>query len=253
VTGKRTPSGCRAVNDGERSGRSDPHISPRWVLYVDGSCSLLCATHGVDVHRHDECFDERMLRRVLHERSASSHHRFPRICVREAPSDVRVVQPLVRHEECGRRRVLSGRGVGRHAVRDADRVRDDIVSWLCSASRSRAARRWQPDNAGPSLLCCMSASRRRGAPTQLPHRALSKSGTEIDARASRKSSERQRCGDDRHEYKDGGDQRVTTKDIKVEGEEGSRNHDRQRDQSAQNVHRATCGGRKLRAHCLIAC
>src|SRR5712691_2619001 len=26
VTGKRTPSGCRAVNDGEQTGRSDPHI-----------------------------------------------------------------------------------------------------------------------------------------------------------------------------------------------------------------------------------
>src|SRR5712691_2672464 len=31
VTAKRTPSGCRAVNDGEQTGRSDPYIIGRFT------------------------------------------------------------------------------------------------------------------------------------------------------------------------------------------------------------------------------
>src|SRR5207237_3463506 len=62
-------------------------------------------------------------------RVTAGYDRFARIRVRDAPRDVHVVQPLVRDEGCRRWRDVSGGGVGRDTVRDADRFRDLVVRW----------------------------------------------------------------------------------------------------------------------------
>ncbi len=58
---------------------------------------------------------------------------------------VRMVQPLVGDERRGRHRDVAGRGVGRDAVRDADRFRDDIVRRRNRTLADKTARRDGPD------------------------------------------------------------------------------------------------------------
>jgi hypothetical protein len=61
-------------------------------------------------------------------------------------------------------------------------------------------------------------------------------------------SERQRRGHNGHDHQDCGNQRITAKNVEMEGQKGGRNHHRDGSQSAQSRAGTTCGSRKSRVH-----